>query len=170
MQFELRTEFTPANTGWFTSSFVVYLNDAHNSAAAAAAAGGSEAGGSAAAAGSKLVDVDGSKAVLTSAGCSSTGGAHSDAAVGGAALQPNTQLGAKDGSSSSSSSSDGGVAQAFDEAVLHIAQLLPDRCGNDSIPAVPNHKNDSYTAVPRERCHRGPHSCGARHVLPVMGV
>jgi hypothetical protein len=168
MQFELRTEFTPANTGWFTSSFVVYLNDEHNSAAAAAA-GGSEAGGSAAAAGSKLVDVDGSKAVLTSAGCSSTGGAHSDAAVGGAALQPNTQLGAKDGSSSSSSS-DGGVAQAFDEAVLHIAQLLPDRCGNDSIPAVPNHKNDSYTAVPRERCHRGPHSCGARHVLPVMGV
>jgi hypothetical protein len=129
MQFELRTEFTAANTGWFTSSFVVYLNDDHNpAAAAAAAAGGGSNAAAAAAVGSKLVDVDGSKAVLIPGNGSSTAGAQRNrAAAAAAALQRNTQPNAANGSSSSSS--DSGAVEMYDEAVLHIAQLLPDRCG-----------------------------------------
>jgi hypothetical protein len=129
MQFELKSEFTPANTGWFKSSFVVYLYEDHNPAAAAAASSSSPTAPAAAAAGSKLVDVDGSKAVLlagssSSSSSSSTAGAVScdTAAKGGAVLSGSV------GGSGSSNNNASALVDGVDEAVVNIAQLLPDRC------------------------------------------
>jgi hypothetical protein len=127
MQFELQATFTPVKTGWFTSKFVVFLNDEHIPAAA---------DGDAAAAGrysSKLVAVDGSKAVLladsnsSGSGSSETAEAAAAAAAGGTALQSRLSEGAGSGSSNDSSSSSADE-DGLDDAVMSIAELLPDRC------------------------------------------
>jgi hypothetical protein len=134
MQFELKAEFTAANTGWFRSSYVVYMNDAHDSAAAAAAAAAvdDDAAAGSSSSSSKLVGVDGSKAVLQADGSSTSSSSSIGSSASAASSSADNALGAEandraagSGSSSSSAAADDEV----DEAVLSIAELLPDRWG-----------------------------------------
>ncbi|WIA32455.1 hypothetical protein OEZ86_003276 [Tetradesmus obliquus] len=138
MQFELRAQFTPANTGWFTSSFVVYLNEEHNPATAAAAAAAASGSG-------KLLGVDGSKAVLQAGD-----NADAAAAAGGGALPGANGL-AGDAGAGCGSSGSSTEAGDVDEAVLSIAELLPDSDNRMGVPgslhrisAMRNRQGDIY--------------------------